>query len=167
MNKKISFILVITTTLAIMLGCSYRLDKKEETLDTNEDNPKQNIAVVDLKTILNEIPKSLPEGLTVYSDARQIYSDSKINSGKNFFFGTDDDIQKVYDFYKTNLTQAGWTTLKTTEPGGKMAILEFTRDDSRLGVYIMNKVPAAYPAELDLQGTFVNVLYDYPVPANP
>ncbi|MDD4351944.1 MAG: hypothetical protein PHU71_03100 [Candidatus Gracilibacteria bacterium] len=159
MLKKIIWTLLALTLLLSACG--------KGTFDVTEDSDKTLGGPV-LENIRAGLPAGLPPGLAVYEgvNAEQVYVDTGINLGKDFFYTSSAEPSVLVDFYLDSLQAAGWELLLKKDQTSYTS-LQFKRDKTRINISVFAEVPATYPEELELAGTFVTVIYDFETPPAP
>ena len=73
------------------------------------------------------IPDDFPADVPIFSDARPMATMSAAGHGIFVSFKTDESQAAIYDFYKTQLAEKGWTIEAETSFGGQLKI-EFAKD---------------------------------------
>lgn len=89
----------------------------------------------------NTLPDNWPSDAPTYPNATVQYSGSSQpqtgEEGLAVAFVTTDSAQSVYDFYKKELADKGWTVEQTSEMGPSK-MLSATKDTRTFGVYIVD-----------------------------
>lgn len=153
-NNKVIIIVAVVIGIFIVLGIAAFFGTKlftEKTaekaieqatggkVDIKDDGDKVTVETDEGKFTLgqDEIPKSFPSDITVYSGSTVVLT-SEIDEDVTVSLKTSDSASTVSNFYKSDLTNNGWdltttgtvegTSLFTAKKGGRQAIITVTTD---------------------------------------
>lgn len=131
-NKLVLVIGLVVVVLLLLAGVGYYANKflAEEAAETaietatggqaevDADGNKVSVEANDQKLTIgqNEVPESFPADLSIYNGST-VAATTESDDGISVQLTTNDSVTSVYDFYKKNLADNGWTETSDSTAG--------------------------------------------------